>query len=191
MLEVDMDTIGKIERIVEAECQNSPFYSKTSWVHSLKTAEIAKSLAGRNGADPEVAYLGGLLHDLGSIRYGRDNHHLTGARDAAAIFRSLNSPARIIAEISHCVYAHRSSQSIHPKSPEALCVAAADAIDHFGRVEELLEVASGSLGKEGIESADWLREKFARDWQKIDPKFRPIAETNYKKAQEKLNCLNT
>ena len=71
-----------IEEAVKKACFASPFYSETSWIHSHNTAKMARRFARTDGGNPEIAYLGGLLHDLGSIRYGRENHHWTGARDA-------------------------------------------------------------------------------------------------------------
>lgn len=184
-MEIQAD-IREIEKIIERDCQNSSFYDKNSWTHCLQTAEIARSLAMRNGGSSEIAYLGGLLHDLGSVRYGRDNHHLTGARDAVSVLKGFGFSPLFIAKVAHCVYAHRSSTKIKPKTVEATCVAAADAINHFERVEELLEVACGILGKNGEEAREWLMDKFKKDWEKIAPGIKPLVEADYKEACLKL-----
>lgn len=184
-MEIQAD-VRKIEKIIERDCQNSSFYDKSSWVHCLRTAKIARSLAMRNGGSSEIAYLGGLLHDLGSVRYGRENHHLTGARDAVSILKGFDFLPFLIAKVAHCVYAHRGSQKIKPKTVEAICVAAADAINHFEMVEELLEAACGILGKNSEEAREWLTDKFKKDWEKIAPEIKPLVEANYKEACLKL-----
>jgi putative nucleotidyltransferase with HDIG domain len=40
-------------------------WAKALWRHSLEVAVLARSLAAREGADPEHAYTCGLLHDVG------------------------------------------------------------------------------------------------------------------------------
>ncbi len=46
--------------------------SEKRYTHSLRTAETAASLAARYGADPERAYLAGLLHDAAKDMCGEE-----------------------------------------------------------------------------------------------------------------------
>ena len=186
-MEIKADIVRKIESTVKRSCQNSSFYNETSWSHCLEVAQIARSLASKNGGNPEIAYLGGLLHDFGSVKYGRNNHHWTGARDAAFLLKSFGFAPSFIAKIIHCIYAHRSSLEIKKKTVEAACVAAADAIDHFEKTEELLSIARDNLNKSNErEAKDWVLEKFRKDWEKIPREIRPLVEENYREACRKL-----
>ncbi|GAA5335097.1 MULTISPECIES: bis(5'-nucleosyl)-tetraphosphatase (symmetrical) YqeK [Thermus] len=40
-----------------------PLVTPERWAHILRVAELARTIAERNGLDPERAYLAGLLHD--------------------------------------------------------------------------------------------------------------------------------
>lgn len=46
------------------------FDGRHFWQHSIETGSCAKALARRLGADPEVAFTAGLLHDLGRLVLG-------------------------------------------------------------------------------------------------------------------------
>ena len=61
--------------------------------HFIPMVGYAKALAEEMNADIEVVELAGWLHDIGSIVYGRENHHLTGAKIAEAKLKELNYPA--------------------------------------------------------------------------------------------------
>lgn len=50
---------------------NPGFHMGTFWRHALATASLARQVARKSGvADPEAAYVAGLLHDLGKLTLG-------------------------------------------------------------------------------------------------------------------------
>ena len=188
----DLDNLlAQVGEIVEKVCKNSHIYSETSWEHCLAVGKIAEDLARRTGADPKICCLAGLLHDFGAVKYGRDNHHLTGAKESVRILKELNCPPQIIGRIVHCIFSHRASQLISPKTIEAECVSAADAIHHFERIDELVTVAQNVFGLHGPEVKQWIMEKIERDWQKIKPQFRSLTMVRYLEAKKKINNLVT
>jgi len=181
-----MQIFSEVERIVKQACVTSAFYPESSWVHSQNVAKIARSLAAKNKGNQLVAYAAGLLHDLGSVRYGRENHHWTGARDAAVILKSLGFAPSFVAKVTHCVYAHRGSVNVKRKTRESVWVAAADAIDHFVRIDELISVTKNDLLLEEADARIFLLEKFKRDWEKIPDEARPLVRKDYEKALSSL-----
>lgn len=50
--------------------EGNVFDGRRFWQHSMETGSCAKALARRLGADPEVAFTAGLLHDLGRLVLG-------------------------------------------------------------------------------------------------------------------------
>jgi putative nucleotidyltransferase with HDIG domain len=171
-----------VEDVVRESCLNSSFYSATSWTHSKNVAEISRKLALKNRGDQLVAQTAGLLHDIGSVRYGREDHHWTGARDAVVILKSFGFTPVFIAKVAHCIYTHRSSVRIKCKSAEALWVMAADAMDHFIRADEMIAVTKRDLSLSEPEARTYLLEKFARDWEKIPEEIKPLVLRDYRQA---------
>jgi len=181
-----MKILQGVEDIVRESCLNSSFYSATSWTHSKNVAEISRKLAAKNKGDQLIAYAAGLLHDIGSVRYGRENHHWTGARDAVVVLRGLGFTPSFIAKVCHCIYVHRSSVRIEYKSQEAKWVAAADAIDHFVMVDEMIAVTKRDMHLSESKAKIYLLKKFKRDWQKIPDSIKPLVQRDYKAAMLRI-----
>ena len=182
--------MGKADRLkmmVEERCKNSHFYPFTVWGHSLDTAEKAKLLAERVGADPEICWLSGLLHDIGAIEQGADNHHKTGADIAGEMLMNLSYPENAIKAVQRCIFAHRGSQSVERETIEARVVASADAMSHFERVSELIETARGSFGKSPDEAIEWTRSKLERSWDKLMPEAKDMAQEAHDTALKALS----
>lgn len=83
---------------------NHPEY-RTVWKHSVATAWIAQSIAGRGEAEAQdVAYTTGLLHDLGRLGmlkvYGKKYAHLLGMPHADA--SALREAEQNAFGLSHC-----------------------------------------------------------------------------------------
>jgi uncharacterized protein len=60
--------------------------------HFVPMVKYAKQLAREYKADVEIVELAGWLHDMGSIIYGRNNHHLTSAKIAEEKLAELGYP---------------------------------------------------------------------------------------------------
>jgi len=180
--------IEQLKRTVKERCENSRFYSHTAGEHSLDVAEKAELLAERVGANIEICWLGGLLHDIGAVTQGPENHHKTGAEMAGKILTELGYSEDILKAVQYCIFVHRGSVEGKRETIEAKVVASADAISHFVRVSELIKVAYYSLGKNPEEAKEWTREKLKRSWHKLMPEVRTEAVAQYDAALKELNA---
>ena len=89
-----MKITEKIKKFVEAESKKpSGKYGHEPFEFHIKvTVNIAKKLARKYKADIEVVEIAGWLHDIGSFRHGRKNHHITGVKIAENKLRQLKYP---------------------------------------------------------------------------------------------------
>jgi len=176
----------KIAQAVEPVYRTSPIYTSTIWQHVSRVAKFAEDFAVKLGLNRFIAEAGGWLHDLGAAKYGKDNHHVTGAQEAVPVLLSCDCPVELIGPIVSTIYSHRGSQRIAFKVPEAKCVAAADAQDHFTNLNELWRVQVEDLGVPEILVYQTISEKLMRDWEKTDPEIRLLLDGAYKRAKQEL-----
>lgn len=161
---LSIDTIIMIEKVrelVKKECKD------WDWkYHIVPVAKYSKLLAKKLNADEGLAELGALLHDIGRIKFGGENHEITGIQEAERILKESDYPQEVIDEIKHCVESHRGSKNIPTRTITAKIVANADAMAHFDVFPVLVKVAL-KLENNDIEKAvKWLDEKIERDWNK-------------------------
>jgi len=159
--------IEKVRSLVKKECiEQDPIYQQDWKYHVSLVAKYSKLLAERTGADAELAELGALLHDIGRIRFGPENHEITGANEAEKILKDLNCPKETIAEIRHCIESHRGSGTVKPKTKVAQIIANADAMAHFDAIPFLLQVALKNENGDIEKAVSWVHDKIERDWNK-------------------------
>jgi hypothetical protein len=178
-----------IERIIEEVKPvylGSVFYSSTIWPHVWRVSLFAEDLALKMGANKSVAKIEGILHDYGAAKYGRENHHITGAQEATIILLKCGCPLGFIGPIASAIYSHRGSQRIAFETIEAKILAAADSLDHFTNLEELWRVQIEDRKIIEMEVYQTLAEKLERDYEKIDPEVKFYLDGFYEKAQEEL-----
>jgi uncharacterized protein len=99
--------------IVEEECKKptSKYGYEPYPCHFVPMVKYAKKLAKRLKADEEVVEIAAWLHDVGSIIYGRDNHHITGAKIAEEKLKELGyPPEKKIELVKKCILNHRGSK---------------------------------------------------------------------------------
>jgi len=95
-------------------------YGQNQHAHAIETAKLAGLLAEELGADPDVARMGGLLHDIGkAVDFEVEGTH---ASIGADICRRYGVPEKVV----RCVEAHH--HEVEQDSIEAVIVEAADAI---------------------------------------------------------------
>ena len=71
-------------------------------------------------------------------------------------------------------------------TPEAICLASADAMAHIDQVPSLLYLVFVQM-KMGIdEGTAWVREKLERSWGKLCPEARGMMQEKYEAAQKLL-----
>lgn len=152
--------IAKIRKMVKNMVE------KDDWkFHILPVVKWTKRLAKLLKVDEEVAELAALLHDIGRIKYGGENHHITGAKEAEKILRKYKFPESIISEVKHCVLSHRSATDIKPKTKLAKIIANADVMAHFDNFPVLIFFGA-SRNFSFKETIEWVEKKIEKDWNK-------------------------
>lgn len=182
--------IKKIETLVEKACANdNNVFGYGIWTHHIKdVVGIGKKLAKIVNADSEIVEISALLHDYSGIRDHslHKEHHIHSATYAEKILRELNYPEDRIDSVKHCIETHRGSVKTKRNTPEAECLANADAMAHIENVSSLFYLAYFKHRMQIDEGRDWIYKKLQRSWKKISPEFQSIVELKYRSALEIL-----
>lgn len=101
-----MTKTEQLKAAVEERWRKNHFYPDTALRHLFDTAEKAKVLAEKVGADAEICWLAGLLHDIGAIESGPNDHHNTGAEIAGQMLKNLSYPQITIHAVQYCIRVH-------------------------------------------------------------------------------------
>lgn len=138
-----MDIVDQIKNYVEAECRKptSKYGSEPFLFHFVPMVEYAKVLAKEMNVDIEIVELAGWLHDIGSIVYGRENHHITGAKIAEEKLTELNYPPAKIKLVKNCILNHRGSKNSKRETLEEKIIAEADAMSNFDNIAGIFKAA--------------------------------------------------
>ena len=107
-----IDVVDQIKTFVENECKKpSSKYGYEPFIfHFLPTVDYAEKLADELYANKEIVLIAAWLHDIGSIVYGRKDHHITGAKIAEEKLKELGYPKEKIELVKKCILNHRGSQ---------------------------------------------------------------------------------
>ena len=123
------------------------------------------------------------MHDIGSIVYGRENHHITGAKIAEEKLKELNYPVKKIELIKKCILNHRGSQQNERHTLEEQIIAEADTLSNFDNIGGIFKAAFMYEHKTQSEAKKSVREKLERKWKQlhfekskklIKPKFEAV-----------------
>lgn len=169
-----------------------PFDISYLWRHSLAVAVCAQDVARFAGVDPEIAYISGLLHDIGQLlifaadpygyaeiltRRGRDDQALDHlerthlgidhAQVGGELARRWNLPADIVEAISR----HHAINSDPPNSELADVVHVATALAHGLDVD-------GSKTNCVPPLCDFATARLGLDWREFSSRF-PEIEARY------------
>jgi HD superfamily phosphodiesterase len=178
--------IQKISTIVEDACKaETNTFGYGIWSHHiLPMIPIAQKLADEVNADIEIVTLAVLLHDYAGIKDKElvAEHHIWGAREAEIILRDENLEEEQIEKVKKCILAHRGSVIIEKATEEERCVADADAIVHIDQFASLFYLVYGDRGMDVDEGKKWVKDKLARDWEKM-------SETGRNMVKQKYNCI--
>ncbi|MBI2629958.1 HD domain-containing protein [Candidatus Pacearchaeota archaeon] len=181
----EKNVIDEIQRFVEKECKNpkSKYGYEPFENHFIPVVEYSKTLLKKEkNADEEIVEIAAWLHDIGSIIYGRENHHLTGAEIAERKLRELNYPEEKIEIIKKCILNHRGSVEKIRESVEKQIVADADGMANFDNLPGMFMAAFVYENKNQKEARNSVREKLQNCFNKlslnakeiIKPKFEAI-----------------
>lgn len=169
-----------------------PFDSAHLWRHSLAVAVCAQEVARHTGVDPEVAYIAGLLHDIGQLLmfatdpYGysdilhgqasgtkglRDSEQEILGLDHAQVGGELASRWNLPDDIVEAIARHHSVSADPPNNELADVVHVAEVLAHaldlgrqaHNRVPPLCDFASARL------DIDW--NQFSRNFPSIEARY--------------------
>jgi uncharacterized protein len=132
--------------------------------HINPVTNYAKSLAKKLGANVSLVEVIALLHDIGRIKYGDKNHHLTGAREAEKVLKKLKFDPEVIKKVKHGIAAHRSQHGPVPQTLEAKIMANADGMVHFDMLPLFFYWRSKKSNFD--QSFDWVVDKYKKSWDK-------------------------
>ncbi len=179
--------IQKVREIVMKEA------TEGDWkYHILAVVKYSKLLAKKLGANEETAEIAALLHDIGRIKFGGENHEITGIPEAEKILSELKYSKEVIDEVKHCIESHRGSKNIPPKTSIAKIVASADAMAHFDSVPHLLKLGLAKSNNDFGKASIWVHEKLDRSWKKITiPEAREMVKEKYEAFKILFNDMES
>jgi uncharacterized protein len=182
--------IKEIEKIVEDACKsNSNIYGYGIWSHHIVyVVKYARLLAEKLNADVEIVEIAALLHDYAGIKDHSltEEHHIHGAIEAENILKRFNYPQHKIEQVKDCILSHRGSVVTERNTPEAECVASADAMAHIFQVTSLLHLAYVKHGMNIEEGRAWVLSKIERSMNKLSATASVMIHDHYLKVKEVL-----
>lgn len=181
------EVVEEVKSFVEEECRKpSSNYGAEPFEHHFKpTVKYAKQLAEELGADKEMVMIAAWLHDIGSIKCGRENHHETGAEIAEEKLEELGYPEEKRKLVKECIKNHRSSIDNERNTIEEKIVAEADAISSFDDVPGQFQAAFIHEGLDREEARKSIKKKLQRKWNQLHFKeSREIIRPKYEAAME-------
>ncbi|MDD5043708.1 MAG: HD domain-containing protein [Patescibacteria group bacterium] len=180
-----MDIVQEIKNFVENECKKpSSKYGYEPFIfHFIPVINYVEKLADELGGDKEVMLIAAWLHDIGSIIYGRENHHLTGAKIAEEKLKELGYPAEKIELVKKCILNHRGSQQNSRESIEEQILAEADVMNNFDNIAGIFKAAFVYENLDQGEAKIAARKKLENKWKQLHfDKSKEIIRPKYEAA---------
>lgn len=164
-----IDIIQEVKNFVETECKkpSSKYGYEPFPFHFMLVVEFAGELADELGGDKEIILIAAWLHDIGSIIYGRKDHHITGAQVAEEKLQELNYPVEKIGHVKKCILNHRGSQQNLCESIEEQILAEADVMSNFENIAGIFKAAFVYENLEQGEAKVSVRQKLERKWKQL------------------------
>lgn len=161
--------VEQVRQFVEAECrkETSKYGYEPYPFHFVPMVAHAKSLAQELGADIEIVEIAGWLHDIGSIMFGREDHHQTGAKIAEKKLTDLGYPKDKIKRVKNCILHHRGSTNFDRESLEEQVIAEADVMSCFENIAGIFQAALVYEHLDRGEAQKSVREKLERKWGQL------------------------
>jgi uncharacterized protein len=119
--------------------------------------------------------------------YGIWTHHITKVLENwEKILKNFGYPAEKIEAVKHAIAAHRGSVKIERRTPEAECLAAADAMAHIEQLPSLMFMVYTKRKMNIDEGAAWVRARLERSWSKLNPQVQDLVKEQYVSALKAL-----
>jgi len=169
-MRIKVNIVEQIRVFVEEECKKSTSkYGYEPYIfHFIPVRDYAVKLAEKLSADREVVELAAWLHDVGSIIYGRENHHITSAEIAENKLKEFNYPQEKLEQVKHCILNHRGSQANNRETTEAKIIADADAMSHFENISGIFKAAFIYENQTQGEAKESTKQKLTNGWNKLN-----------------------
>jgi uncharacterized protein len=164
-----MNIVNEIKKFVKSECKkpSSKYGYEPFSFHFKPMTEYAEKLTDQLGGDKEIVLIAAWLHDIGSIIYGREDHHITGAKIAEKKLKELGYPDKKIKLVKKCILNHRGSKHNERKSLEEKIIAEADVMSNFDNIAGIFKAAFVYENKTQGEAKDSVRRKLKRKWKQL------------------------
>jgi len=183
-METEKNIIELARKFVEDECKKptSKYGYEPYEFHFVFVHDYAKKLAEETGANVEIVEIAAWMHDIGSIMFGRDNHHITGAKIAGEKLNEWGYPAENIAKVQKCIFNHRGSVNLSKESSEEQIIADADAMSAFDNLGGIFRAALNFENHNQVSANRAVKNKLINSFNKISPKARAIIKPKYEAA---------
>jgi uncharacterized protein len=145
--------------------ENDPVHG---YDHILRVYRMAERLAQTEGANLEIVHAAALLHDAEGPLTGdsRTEHQLASAEFARQILEAEGWPQDRIAEVQHCIRAHRfRDDREQPETIEAKVLFDADKLDAIGAIGAVRAIAYAVLDRQHLFTEP--SKQFLENWQKL------------------------
>ncbi len=164
-----MDIIQEIRNFVEEECKkpSSKYGYEPFTFHFIPVVEYAGELADKLRADKEAVVISAWLHDIGSMVYGREDHHITGAKIAEQKLEQLGYPREKIEKVKDYILSHRGSQNVKPQTIEAQILVEADTLSAFNDIIGLFQCAFAYENLSREEAKNSVRQKLINKYNQL------------------------
>ncbi len=182
---MNSEIVEKVRNFVEEESRKSTAkYGYHPYkFHFISVHDYALKLAKNLNVDIEIVEVASWLHDIGSVIYGRENHHLTGAEIAEQKLRELSYSSNRIQKVKDCILNHRGSINNIRKTLEEQIIADADTLSHFDNISGLFMAAFIYEKKGQGEAKDSVKNKLTNSWNKLSLKeSKKLIKSKYEAA---------
>jgi uncharacterized protein len=164
-----MNIVEEIKTFVESECRKpeSKYGYEPFTEHFVPMVGYAEKLADELHGDKEVILISAWLHDIGSIVYGREDHHITGAEIAEKKLTELRYDPIKIELVKKCILNHRGSIGTSGESLEEMIIAEADAMSNFDNLAGIFKAAFVYENLSQKEARESAKQKLERKWNQL------------------------
>ena len=170
------ELIERIKKLVINE-DNIKLYNN----HISLVVKYASQLAEIEGEDVIDMKIAALLHDIGRIRYGGENHNLKGTADARKILEAENYDSAKTKKICNAIISHGGTEEYPVKDKFGEILRCADGLSHHDVVPLFLifnlKKKNGDLGQ----AIQKLTSKLEFEWNKkiTLPSAKKIGQEKY------------
>jgi uncharacterized protein len=177
---MEINIVEKVRNFVEEECKKHALGMEIYMNHFIPVVNYSKKLANQNNLDLELIEIAAWFHDIGSIIYRREDHHITGAEIAEKKLIEFNYPENKIQLIKNCILNHRGSINNSFNSEEERIIAEADCLAFFDNLEGyILWIIEGDGLRDQRKIKESVMKKTQNKWNQISSEGKILVKDKY------------